>query len=76
MKSLKQNLKWFGITHKEVADEVGMAQSTVTQLLNEELLSRVKLGAEALIDKKVGKTQHYQNERLEEMKAQIKPTLQ
>jgi hypothetical protein len=53
-----------------------MAQSTVTQLLNEELLSRVKLGAEALIDKKVGKTQHYQNQRLEEMKAQIKPTIQ
>jgi predicted transcriptional regulator len=73
MRDLKSNLKFFGITHKEVALEVGIAQSAVTQLLDENLLRRVQLGAEALIDRKVSDSQAYQNQRLADITAKINP---
>ena len=74
MRDLKSNLKFFGITHKEVALEVGIAQSAVTQLLDDNLLRRVQLGAEALIDRKVSDSQAYQNQRLADITAKINPT--
>ena len=75
MRDLKSNLKFFGITHKEVALEVGIAQSAVTQLLDDNLLRRVQLGAEALIDRKVSDSQDYQNQRLADITAKINPVV-
>jgi DNA-binding Lrp family transcriptional regulator len=73
MKDLKANLRFFGITHKEVAEKVGISQPSVTQLLNEDLVRKVQLGAEALIDEKVGASQKYQNDRLADIKSKINP---
>ena len=75
MKDLKSNLKFFGITHREVARELGIAQSTVTQVLDEELVSRIKDTAQELIDRKVSLSQEYQNGRIADMKRKINPVI-
>lgn len=74
-KNLKDALKYFGITHRDVARELGIAQSTVTQLLDEELVEKVKTTAQDLIDRKVSGTQAYMNQRLEDVKSKLNPVL-
>jgi|13_taG_2_1085334.scaffolds.fasta_scaffold150807_1 predicted transcriptional regulator len=74
-KNLKDDLRYFGITHKDVAQELGIAQSTVTQLLDEELVEKVKTTAQNLIDRKVSGTQAYVSQRLEDVKQKLNPVL-
>lgn len=68
-------MRYFGITHKDVAQELGIAQSTVTQLLDEELVEKVKTTAQNLIDRKVSGTQAYVSQRLEDVKQKLNPVL-
>ena len=74
-KNLKDDLRYFGITHKDVAQELGIAQSTVTQLLDEELGEKVKTTAQNLTDRKVSGTQAYASQRLEYVKQKLNPVL-
>ena len=74
-KNLKESLKYFGITHREVARELGIAQSTVTQVLDEELVNKIKTTAQDLIDQKVSGTQAYVSQRLEDVKSKLNPVV-
>jgi len=74
-KNIKESLKYFGITHREVARELGIAQSTVTQVLDEELVNKIKNTAQDLIDQKVTGTQAYASQRLEDVKLKLNPVV-
>jgi len=52
MGSLKHRLKRAGVTLKEVANETGASQSTISHILNETLSSKIILGAEKLLQKR------------------------
>tara|TARA_R100001530_G_scaffold41047_2_gene31516 strand:- start:405 stop:626 length:222 start_codon:yes stop_codon:yes gene_type:complete len=52
MGSLKHRLKRAGVTLKEVADETGASQSTISHILNETLSSKIMLGAEKLLQER------------------------
>jgi len=50
---LRQRLKRSGVTLKEVSSETGISESTICHVLNETLGSKIKYGAEKLIQERI-----------------------
>lgn len=53
MGDLRHRLKRAGVTLKDISKEVGIAESTICHVLNEALSSKIKYGAEKLIQDRI-----------------------
>ena len=53
MGDLRHRLKRAGVTLKDISKEGGIAESTICHVLNEALSSKIKYGAEKLIQDRI-----------------------
>ena len=53
MGDLRHRLIRAGVTLKDISKEVGIAESTICHVLNEALSSKIKYGAEKLIQDRI-----------------------
>ena len=81
MDDLKKELKEIGVTLKQVANACGESQSTVSRILNNNLRVKIESVARSLRDSKAKKVsevwlERSDNDRVDDISAQIRPTLQ
>jgi len=82
MDDLKKELREIGVTLKQVADACGESQSTVSRILNHNLRQKIESAARTLRDSKAKRVsdvwleRRSDNDRVEEISGQIRPTLQ
>ncbi len=53
MSNLRHRLKRAGVTLKEISKETGTSESTICHVLNDALHSKIKYGAEKLIQERI-----------------------
>ena len=53
MSNLRHRMKRAGVTLRDVSEEIGIAESTICHVLNETLGSKIKFGAEKLIQDRI-----------------------
>ena len=82
MDDLKKELREIGVTLKQVADAYGESQSTVSRILNSNLRQKIESAARSLRDSKAKRVsdvwleRRSDNDRVEDISKQIRPTLQ
>tara|TARA_B100000686_G_scaffold328694_1_gene388932 strand:- start:393 stop:641 length:249 start_codon:yes stop_codon:yes gene_type:complete len=82
MDDLKKELREIGVTLKQVADACGESQSTVSRILNSNLRQKIESAARSLRDSKAKRVsdvwleRRSDNDRVEDISKQIRPTLQ
>lgn len=82
MDDLKKELREIGVTLKQVADACGESQSTVSRILNSNLRNKIESAARTLRDSKAKRVsdvwleRRSDNDRVEDISKQIRPTLQ
>ena len=82
MDDLRKELREIGVTLRQVADACGESQSTVSRILNQNLRNKIESAARHLRDSKAKRVsdvwleRRSDNDRVEDISKQIRPTLQ